>query len=142
MLDLTLFNKVLVMKPWSIGRPEQFFDLKFTLKVNGKAVDKAGSYTALVDYRTKNDGIEVNYLPCYYFRMVLDQGYFPRGGMTAERDEELLNDVSAYKASGLQRRKASPKNRRRAVLLFLRYGRLVLLAGNARGIRFHVGCGG
>ena len=74
------------MKPWSIGRPEQFFDLQFTLKVNGKAVDKAGSYTALVDYRTKNDGIEVNYLPCYYFRMVLDQGYFPRGGMTAESD--------------------------------------------------------
>jgi glycoside hydrolase family 2 sugar binding protein len=99
-VDLTLFNKVLVMKPWSIGRPEQFFDLQFTLKVNGKAVDKAGSYTALVDYRTKNDGIEVNYLPCYYFRMVLDQGYFPRGGMTAESDEELLNDVLLIKQAG------------------------------------------
>ncbi len=99
-LDLTLFDKVLVMKPWSIGRPNQFFDLKYTLKIDGKPVDEAGSYTALADYRTANNGIEVNYLPCYYFRMVLDQGYYPLGGMTAKDDEELLNDVLLIKEAG------------------------------------------
>ena len=99
-LDLTLFDKVLVMKPWTSGRPNQFFDLKYTLKINGKPVDEAGSYTALVDYRTVNNGIEVNYLPCYYFRMVLAQGYYPFGGMTAKDDEELLNDVLLIKEAG------------------------------------------
>lgn len=99
-LDLTLFDKVLVMKPWTLGRPNQFFDLKYTLKINGKPVDEAGSYTALVDYRTVNNGIEVNYLPCYYFRMVLAQGYYPFGGMTAKDDDELLNDVLLIKEAG------------------------------------------
>lgn len=99
-LDLTLFDKVLVMKPWSLGRPNQFFDIRYTLKINGKPVDEAGSYTALVAYRTVNDGIEVNYLPCYYFRMVLDQGYYPFGGMTAKDDDELLNDVLLIKEAG------------------------------------------
>lgn len=99
-LDLTLFNKVLVMKPWTLGRPNQFFDLKYTLKINGKPVDEAGSYTALVDYRTVNNGIEVNYLSCYYFRMVLAQGYYPFGGMTAKDDDELMNDVLLIKEAG------------------------------------------
>lgn len=99
-MDLTLFNKVLVMKPWSLNRSNQFFDIRYILKVGGVVVDEVGSYTALVDYRTRGNTIEVNYLPCYYFRMVLDQGYYPRGGMTCESDEELLNDVLLIKQSG------------------------------------------
>lgn len=99
-LDLTLYNKVLPLKPWSIGRSNQFFDLKITLKKDNVAVDEVGSYTALVDYRARANVIEVNYLPCYYFRMVLDQGYYPGSGLTPKNDDELLRDVLLIKQAG------------------------------------------
>lgn len=99
-LNLTLKNKVLCLKPWSIGRTEQIYDIKYTLKLNGKPIDEVGSYTGLVDYRVVNGVIQVNYLPCYYFRMVLDQGYFPDSGMTPKDDDEILKDVLLMKEMG------------------------------------------
>lgn len=98
-LDLTLKNKVLNIKPWSAGRPEQFYDLKYYLKKDGVVLDEVGSYTALVNYRVNKNQIQVNYLPSY-FRMVLDQGYFPEGGLTALDDDELLKDVLLMKEMG------------------------------------------
>lgn len=99
-MAITLKNKILCLKPWSLGRTEQIFDIKYFLKKDGKIIDEVGSYTGLVNYRTKGNTIQVNYLPNYYFRMVLDQGYFPDSGMTPKTDDELLNDVLLIKEMG------------------------------------------
>ena len=99
-LDLTLTNQMLNLKPWSIGRPGQRFDLTYRLRHRGIVVDEVRSYTALVDYRTRGDGIEVNYLPAPCLRMVLAQGYYPDSGMTPKSDEELLRDVMLIKQMG------------------------------------------
>lgn len=99
-VDMTLFREVLCMKPWSAGNPSQFFDVTYTLFKGGTAIDEAGSYIGLVDYRTKGNCIQINYLPNTYFRMVLDQGYFPKSGMTPKNDEELLADVLLIKQMG------------------------------------------
>lgn len=98
-LDATLFHKMLPMKPWSAGRPQQIFDVTYTLKKNGKIIDEVASYTALVDYRVKNGHVQVNYLSDTYFRMVLAQGYYGDGGLTATEDE-LLRDVLLIKEMG------------------------------------------
>lgn len=99
-IDLTLKNQILCLKPWSLGRTQQIFDLRYFLKKDGKVIDEVGSYTGLVNYRTKGNTVQVNYLPNYYFRMVLDQGYFPDSGMTPKTDDELLNDVLLMKEMG------------------------------------------
>lgn len=97
-VDLTLRHKVLNIKPWSAGRCEQFYDVKYYLKKDGVVIDEVGSYTALVDYRVRSNWLQVNYLPTY-LRMVLDQGYWTDGGMTAT-EEELQKDVELMKEMG------------------------------------------
>ncbi|MFR6641823.1 MAG: hypothetical protein ACLUSP_11375 [Christensenellales bacterium] len=99
-LDLTLKNKVLPMKPWSAGRSGQFFDVEYILKKNGKEIDRAGSYVGLVDYRVRGNEIQLNYLSCLYMRMVLDQGYFKGGDLTAPDEEALTADVELIKQAG------------------------------------------
>lgn len=98
-LSLVNHEQQLPMKPWSIGRTDQIFDLKYELLKNGKVIDTALSYTGLVDYQADKNRILINYLPANYFRMVLDQGYYGDGGMTAT-EEELLRDVRLIKQMG------------------------------------------
>lgn len=99
-LDLTLKNKVLPMKPWSAGRSGQFFDVEYILKKDGKEIDRAGSYVALVDYRVRGNEIRLNYLSCLYMRMVLDQGYFAGGDLTVPDEQALRRDVELIKEAG------------------------------------------
>ncbi len=89
----------LPMKWWSAGNHEQYFDVTYELIENSKVIDSVGSYTALVDYRTDNDRILIDYLPATYLRMVLAQGYFEGGALTAT-EEELENDVKLIKEMG------------------------------------------
>ena len=88
------------MKPWSAGRSGQFFDVEYILKKDGKEIDRAGSYVALVDYRVRGNEIRLNYLSCLYMRMVLDQGYFAGGDLTAPDEQALRRDVELIKEAG------------------------------------------
>ncbi len=97
-IDLTLPRRVLPMKPWYAGGT-QFFDVRYFLKEGDEVLDEVGSYTGLVCYGTRENAIEINYLPNRYFRMVLAQGYYPAGGMTAT-EEELLRDCMLIKELG------------------------------------------
>lgn len=99
LLDLTDRKRQLPLKPWSAGAPGQFFDVVYTLQKDGKPVDTVGSYIGLVDYRTDGDRILINYLPATYLRMVLAQGYYPQGGLTAT-EEALAADVRMIKDMG------------------------------------------
>ncbi len=65
----------------------------------GDLVDSIGSYTALRSVATQRDRFVLNNRP-YPLRLVLDQGYWPDGGLTAPDDRALKTDVELAKRMG------------------------------------------
>jgi beta-galactosidase/beta-glucuronidase len=65
----------------------------------GELIDSASSYTALRSIATQRDRIVLNNRP-YPQRLVLDQGYWPKTGMTAPDDGALRRDIELAKTMG------------------------------------------
>ena len=65
----------------------------------GELLDHAVSYTALRWSTVQGDRFMLNNRP-YLLRMVLDQGYWPEGGLTAPDDAALRRDVALAKQMG------------------------------------------
>ena len=65
----------------------------------GELIDRVHSYTALRSAAVQGDRFVLNGRP-YLLRMVLDQGYWPDGGLTAPDDRALRKDVELAKAMG------------------------------------------
>ena len=83
---------------WTPERPH-LFDVQFTLLVDGQEVDSVKSYFGMRKISVENGKVMLNNRP-YFMKMVLDQGYFPDGVLTAPTDEALKNDVEITKAMG------------------------------------------
>jgi hypothetical protein len=89
-------------KLWSPDSPF-LYDLKVTLKANGKSVDAIGSYFGMRKISmAKVDGFQKMMLNNeFVFQMgPLDQGYWPDGLYTAPTDEALLFDIKKMKEAG------------------------------------------
>jgi beta-galactosidase/beta-glucuronidase len=65
----------------------------------GELLDEVLSYTALRSIGVDGDKFVLNNRP-YQLRMVLDQGYWPEGGLTAPNDQGYRRDVELVKAMG------------------------------------------
>jgi beta-galactosidase/beta-glucuronidase len=65
----------------------------------GELIDSVRSYTALRAATVQGDRFLLNGRP-YLLRMVLDQGYWPGGGLTAPDDEALKKDVALVREMG------------------------------------------
>src|SRR3954453_3071712 len=65
----------------------------------GEQVDAVTSYTALRSVAAQRDRFVLNGRP-YQMRLVLDQGYWPDGGLTSPDDAALRRDVTLAKAMG------------------------------------------
>jgi beta-galactosidase/beta-glucuronidase len=65
----------------------------------GELLDHAVSYTALRSTAAQGDRFMLNNRP-YRLRMVLDQGYWPDGGLTAPDDAALRKDVTLARQMG------------------------------------------
>jgi beta-galactosidase/beta-glucuronidase len=65
----------------------------------GELIDRVSSYLALRSTAVQGDRFVLNNRP-YLLRMVLDQGYWPDGGLTAPNDAALKRDVELAKAMG------------------------------------------
>jgi beta-galactosidase/beta-glucuronidase len=65
----------------------------------GELLDRVWSYLALRTTAVQGDRFVLNNRP-YLLRMVLDQGYWPDGGLTAPDDQALKRDVELAKAMG------------------------------------------
>ena len=65
----------------------------------GELLDEVTSYTALRSIATQGDRVVLNNRP-YPLRLVLDQGYWPGGGLSAPDDEALRADVALARAMG------------------------------------------
>jgi beta-galactosidase/beta-glucuronidase len=84
---------------WSPDRPTLITaDLELWGE-RGELLDSAESYTALRSIGVQRDRVLLNGRP-YAMRLVLDQGYWPDGGLTAPDDAALRRDVELAKAMG------------------------------------------
>jgi beta-galactosidase/beta-glucuronidase len=84
---------------WAPGDPH-LYDLEIELiDAGGTAIDKATSYAGLRSVAIDGHVIRING-DAVFQRLVLDQGYYPDGIMTAPSDEALRRDVELSMAAG------------------------------------------
>jgi beta-galactosidase/beta-glucuronidase len=84
---------------WNPHSPH-LIDVELALRdERGNTIERVSSYTALRSATTQGDRFLLNGRP-YLLRMVLDQGYWPGGGLTAPDDDALRRDVELARAMG------------------------------------------
>ena len=81
------------LKLWNPGDPNLYnLDINL-LDENGEVIDSASSYSGMRNITISGKSIRINGESVFQ-RLVLDQGYYPEGLMTAPSDEALLNDIN------------------------------------------------
>lgn len=95
-LDLT--GGAVDLQVWSPETPN-LYDVRLDLLVEGRVVDTVESYFGMRKISVEHGRVLLNNRP-YFLRLVLDQGYFPDGGLTAPSDGDLRRDVELIKALG------------------------------------------
>jgi beta-galactosidase/beta-glucuronidase len=84
---------------WHPDRP-MLYDLRLELAdVDGHLVDAVETYFGMRKVEARHGCIYLNNQP-FYSRLVLDQGYFPGGLLTAPTDEDLRRDIELAKELG------------------------------------------
>jgi len=82
---------------WTPEHPN-LFDI--TLRLNSPVgTDEVKSYFGMRKIHTENGMVYLNNRP-YYQKLVLDQGYWPGGLLTAPTDEDFKTDIQLAKAMG------------------------------------------
>lgn len=83
---------------WSPERPA-LYDLHLEVQGPGGAVDVVDSYFGMRKIEARDGRVLLNGRP-YYLRLILDQGYFPDGLLTAPSDDHLRRDIELAKELG------------------------------------------
>lgn len=76
---------------WRPGRPE-LYDLKIETLVQDQVCDEVDTYFGLRDVRVSDGHVLLN-RSIFFQRLILDQGYWPDGILTAPSEEALKKDV-------------------------------------------------
>jgi beta-galactosidase/beta-glucuronidase len=85
-------------RAWSSGDPF-LYDLRLELLEGDAVVDSVSSYAGLRKFHIEGNRLYLNNEP-FFFRSVLDQGFYPDGIWTASSDAELKADVERSLAVG------------------------------------------
>jgi beta-galactosidase/beta-glucuronidase len=84
---------------WSPEEPN-LYDLRLELlDAGGNVLDAVESYFGMHKIEARDGKVFLNGRP-YYQRLVLDQGYFPGGLLTAPTDEDMRKDIELAKEMG------------------------------------------
>ena len=84
---------------WTLQRPF-LFDINLILKDDyGNVVDKVNSYLGIREVKTENGKVLLNGLPIYQ-KLVLNQGYYVDGNLTAPTVEDMEKDIDDMIAMG------------------------------------------
>jgi beta-galactosidase/beta-glucuronidase len=84
---------------WSVEDPH-LYDVELELRdASGTVIDKAGSYMGLRSIAIDGQAIKLNG-KWVFQRLVLDQGYYTDGVMTAPSDAALIADITMSQAVG------------------------------------------
>ena len=96
-LDLAIPKKR--RRLWAPGDPH-LYDLQIELvDANGRTVDRASSYAGLRSVTIDGTAMKINGRTVFQ-RLVLDQGYYPDGILTAPTDAALARDIELAMAAG------------------------------------------
>ena len=96
-LDLSIPDDRL--KLWAVGEPHLYdLDIKL-IDAAGNTIDKAKSYAGMRGISIDGKAIKINNKTVFQ-RLVLDQGYYPDGIMTAPSDAALIEDIELSIAAG------------------------------------------
>ena len=96
-LDLTIPEER--QRPRSPASPHLYGVEIELLDADGRVVDAAGSYAGLRSVAIDGKVVKING-EAVFQRLVLDQGYYPDGVMTAPTDEALARDIELSMAAG------------------------------------------
>lgn len=83
---------------WTPENPN-LFDVKITVFEGNNKLDEIDTYFGMRKIHTENKMVYLNNRP-YYQKLVLDQGYWPNGLLTAPTDEDLKKDIILSKEMG------------------------------------------
>ncbi len=83
---------------WTPETPN-LFDLDLSLQEAGQEIDCVHSYFGMRKVHAEEGMVYLNNKP-YYQKLVLDQGYWPTGLLTAPSDEDFIADIKLAKAMG------------------------------------------
>jgi beta-galactosidase/beta-glucuronidase len=86
------------LRLWSPDAPF-LYDLCIELVDDGDVLDRVDSYAGLRGIAIDGNGVRLNG-EIVFQRLVLDQGYYPDGIMTAPDDAALVRDIELSKAAG------------------------------------------
>lgn len=87
------------MRVWSLEDPH-LYDLELELRdERGRVVDAARSYAGLRSVSLDGYAVKLNGRPVFQ-RLVLDQGYYPDGILTAPTDAALVQDIRRSQEAG------------------------------------------
>ena len=87
------------LKLWNPGDPNLYnLDINL-LDENGEVIDSASSYSGMRNITISGKSIRINGESVFQ-RLVLDQGFYPEGLMTAPSDQALLNDIKLSMDAG------------------------------------------
>lgn len=98
--DKKLKVKIKNPKLWSIEKPNLYnFTIKLKSKDQKQTFDTVKSYGGLRSIEIRKNRVYLNNKPLYQ-RLVLDQGFYPKGIWTAPSDKDLKNDILLSIKSG------------------------------------------
>ncbi|GIN71444.1 beta-glucuronidase [Bacillus sp. J14TS2] len=83
---------------WKPETPN-LYDISFELFDGEKQMDEVQSYFGMRKVHRENGMVYLNNRP-YYQKLVLDQGYWPTGLLTAPTDDDYINDILMAKKLG------------------------------------------
>lgn len=83
---------------WTPENPN-LFDVTFRLHAENRILDEVQSYFGMRKVHTENGMVFLNNRP-YYQKLVLDQGYWPTGLLTAPDDHDFVKDIELSKEMG------------------------------------------
>lgn len=83
---------------WTPENPN-LFDITLTITENRTVLDEIEGYFGMRKVHTEDGMVYLNNKP-YYQKLVLDQGYWPEGLLTAPSDEALKLDIELAKEMG------------------------------------------
>ena len=84
---------------WAIGDPHLYDLLLELIDADGNVIDKVTSYAGLRGITIEGKAVKING-EIIFQRLVLDQGYYPDGIMTAPSDAALIEDIELSMAAG------------------------------------------
>lgn len=85
-------------KMWSPENP-YLYDIKYTIIKDNEICDEVDSYFGMRKVHSENGIIYLNNRP-YFQKLVLDQGYWREGLLTAPNDEAFIIDIQMAKKMG------------------------------------------